>query len=81
MRQIIIIALLAALCGCSEITSLMGDKSEIEASVARPAPSAPPQDDSFCRNVAVEDATGKGFDEATQKRVAEQSYLECHARH
>jgi hypothetical protein len=40
------------------------------------APAAPSNAD-FCRSVATQDATGNGFDQATQQRVFAQSYSQC----
>ena len=40
------------------------------------APAAPANAD-FCRAVATQDATGNGFDPATQQRVYARSYGQC----
>ena len=43
------------------------------------APNAPaePSNVDFCRSVATQDASGNGFDQATQARVFAQSYSQC----
>jgi hypothetical protein len=38
---------------------------------------APAPDDSFCRDVATQDASGSGFDKQTQARVYIRSYQQC----
>jgi hypothetical protein len=43
---------------------------------AASAPAAPANAD-FCRAVATQDATGNGFDPATQQRVFARSYGQC----
>jgi len=58
------------------------DTAEAAASpaAAAPMPVAMAQanpNDQFCRNVAAQDAADKGFDQATQARVAQQSYSQC----
>lgn len=81
MRRIILMSLLVVLSGCSDVSSLLsfGDKTDDEPVVeAVTAPVAPPApDDSFCKAVAVEEATQNDFDTETQKRVAAQSYAQC----
>lgn len=85
MRRIFVVGFLMALGGCSDISSLLSfdSKSDDEPVTVQTAASAPPArpapDDSFCRDVAVQEATRNGFDDATQKRVATQNYAQCQA--
>ena len=44
---------------------------------AEPVQVLKPANDEFCRNVAAEDATRNGFDQATQKLVFQRSYAQC----
>ena|SRR5438874_1177757 len=44
---------------------------------AAPAAAAEPANADFCRNVAAQDATRNGFDQATQQRVFARSYQQC----
>ena len=44
---------------------------------ATPAAPAEPSNADFCRNVAAQDATRNGFDQATQQRVFQRSYTQC----
>jgi hypothetical protein len=49
-------------------------------SVAAPAAeaaAAAPDSTDFCRAVAMQDAGGNGFDQATQQRVYTRSYAQC----
>ena len=89
MRVIIAAAALLLLAGCSEMPdNLFNFDSPQEEPVAAP-PAAPQQqaaaavspNDSLCRAVAQQDATGNGFDQPTQVRVAQQSYAQCMALH
>jgi hypothetical protein len=41
------------------------------------AASSPAAPNAFCLGVARQDATGNGFDTATQQRVAQRSYAQC----
>ena len=43
----------------------------------QPMAAAPPANSEFCQSVATQDATGNGFDPATQARVLRQSYAQC----
>lgn len=43
---------------------------------AAAAPAMPANAD-FCKNVAAQDATRNGFDEATQQRVFQRSFTQC----
>jgi hypothetical protein len=45
--------------------------------IATPQPAAAPANADFCRAVATQDATGNGFDPATQQRVFARSYGQC----
>lgn len=38
---------------------------------------AAPQETEFCRSVAMQDASGNGFDQPTQQRVYARSYAQC----
>jgi hypothetical protein len=84
------LAIPALLAGCSDAdwnnalnyTGLgSGEDAAAEAPVqpvpATAAAAAPAQDDSFCRDVAAQDATGSGFDQQTQARVYTRSYGQC----
>jgi hypothetical protein len=68
----------------------MGGGDEDVASPVQPATSAPattaaaeaagaaqPGNADFCRNVAAQDATRNGFDQATQQEVFKRSYAQC----
>ena len=44
---------------------------------AEPAGAAQPANADFCRNVAAQDATRNGFDQATQQQVFQRSYAQC----
>lgn len=54
-------------------------ESPVQAVPASAAAAAPAQDDSFCRDVATQDATGNDFDKQTQARVYIRSYGQCMA--
>lgn len=84
------LAVSALLAGCSDAdwnnalnyTGLgSGEDAAAEAPVqpvpATAAAAAPAQSDSFCRDVAAQDATGSGFDQQTQARVYARSYGQC----
>jgi hypothetical protein len=89
MKKILVLTVCALLAGCSDAdwnnalnyTGMGGDSDTAEAPV-QPAPAtaaaAPPvQNDSFCRDVATQDATANGFDQPTQARVYARSYGQC----
>lgn len=83
MRNILVLGLLAALCGCSDMSSLLSfdspdDDRPVAVAAAQPA-SAPVRDDRFCRSVATQDATDNMLDAATQARIAQQSFAQCEA--
>jgi hypothetical protein len=44
---------------------------------AEPAAAAQPTNTDFCRNVAAQDATRNGFDQATQQEVFKRSFAQC----
>ena len=44
---------------------------------AEPAGAAQPANADFCKNVAAQDATRNGFDQATQQQVFQRSYAQC----
>jgi hypothetical protein len=86
MRRLAFVALSLTLCGCSSgLLDFGGSDNDAEpqagavAQVAAPAPAAPQvaANDQFCRAVATQDATGHGFDQATQVQVATRSYQQC----
>jgi len=84
MRRLAFAVLALTLSGCaSGLLDFGGSDSDAEAEVvaqaAAPAPVAPQvaANDQFCRAVATQDAVGHGFDEATQAKVATQSYQQC----
>ena len=52
-------------------------RSGAPASVSSTAGSAQPANADFCRVVAMQDANGYGFDQATQQRVYARSYGQC----
>ena len=90
MRAIVAIAAALLLTGCSDMPdNLFSFDSPQEEAAAPAAPQAAPQqqtaavspNDSLCRAAAQQDATGNGFDQATQQRVAQQSYAQCIALH
>jgi len=47
-----------------------------EAAAASAAPVLPSNAD-FCKNVAAQDATRNGFDQATQQKVFQRSFTQC----
>src|SRR5689334_7339357 len=47
------------------------------AAAAAPAAPAEPSNADFCRNVAAQDATRNGFDQATQQKVFQRNYAQC----
>ncbi|HZQ39857.1 MAG TPA: hypothetical protein VFA87_03660 [Rhizomicrobium sp.] len=53
--------------------------AEAPAATAAAEPAAPtqPANADFCRNVATEDATRNGFDQATQQQVFQRSFAQC----
>jgi len=83
------------LAGCTDsdwdhVLSYSGlEESAAQADTPRPPtsaavaaePSAPAQSSNaeFCRSVATQDASGSGFDSATQARIFAQSYAQCAA--
>jgi hypothetical protein len=83
MRKVLFLGLLVALCGCSQVSGLLSfdspdDDQPVATADTAPAPvAALVPDDSFCQHVAAQDATSGAFDEATQKRIALQSYTQC----
>jgi PBP1b-binding outer membrane lipoprotein LpoB len=88
MRAVVVAASLFLLTGCSAMPdNLFSFDSPQDEAVAAPqaAPqqqaAATPPNDSLCRAVAQQDATGNGFDQPTQQRVAQQSYTQCMALH
>jgi hypothetical protein len=89
MRAVIVAASLFLLTGCSEMPdNLFSFDSPQEDAAAAAPEAAPPQqaaavssNDSLCRAAAQQDATGNGFDQPTQVRVAQQSYAQCMALH
>jgi len=82
MRLVACLGLCLLLSGCSGFTDMFDSAPDEDAAptetVAQAAPVAPP-DDAFCRNVASDDATGHGYDTATQARVRQQSFDQCKA--
>ena len=68
-------------------TGLRGSAEEPEGAPPAPVTSAsppaeaaaapPPANTEFCRSVAMQDASGNGFDQATQQRVYARSYAQC----
>jgi hypothetical protein len=44
---------------------------------AAPAEAALPANADFCKNVAAQDATRNGFDQATQQEVFKRSFAQC----
>jgi hypothetical protein len=63
----------------ASIPSAPATVSSTAASNTASIPSAPeqPANADFCRAVATQDATGSGFDPATQQRVFARSYGQC----
>lgn len=51
--------------------------SSAEAQAAAAAAPALPSNADFCKNVAAQDATRNGFDQATQQAVFQRSYTQC----
>jgi uncharacterized lipoprotein YajG len=91
MRAVVVAASLFLLTGCSAMPDNLFNFDSPQAEAEAPAaPQAAPQqqaavvvapNDSLCRAVAQQDATGNGFDAPTQQRVAQQSYAQCMALH
>jgi uncharacterized lipoprotein YajG len=89
MRAVIVAASLFLLAGCSAMPdNLFSFDTPQDDAVAEAAPAPQqqaaavvPPNDSLCRAVAQQDATGNGFDQPTQARVAQQSYAQCMALH
>jgi hypothetical protein len=54
-------------------------EAPVQAVPATAVAAAPAPDDSFCRDVATQDASGSGFDKQTQARVYIRSYQQCTA--
>jgi PBP1b-binding outer membrane lipoprotein LpoB len=90
MRTVIVVASVLLLSGCSEMPDNLfsfdsPQPAAEEAAAPQPAPlqqtAAAAPNDSLCRAVAQQDATGNGFDQPTQQRVAQQSYAQCIAVH
>ena len=87
MRVCVILLILPFLAACSgldwdHLTSFgTSERAQAAApapvSVARAAAPAQPAPNAFCMAVAKQDATGNGFDTATQQRVAVSSYQQC----
>jgi hypothetical protein len=87
--RVLALLLLPLLAGCtdadwSHLMSFGGsrDRQEVtRAAAAAPAPApaaaAAPASNTFCMGVAQQDATGNGFDQTTQQRVALRSYQQC----
>lgn len=91
MRLVACLGLCLLLSGCSDLSGMFSSDSNADddtvqteaaadpAPVAAPAAAPAPRDDSFCRNVAANDANSYGYDQATQARVAQQSFAQCQA--
>jgi hypothetical protein len=89
MRVIALLLALPLLAGCAagdwDYLTSFGTSERAEAApapkpetVARTTPApAQPAPNAFCLAVARQDATGNGFDTATQAKVAQRSYLQC----
>jgi hypothetical protein len=86
MRALVLLLLLPLLAGCgaSQWDYLTSFGSPARPAIAQPAPisrAAPPpagtQPDPFCLAVAKNDASGAGFDQATEGKVALRSYQQC----
>ena len=83
------LCLFAAGCTDSDWNHLLsfggvGGADEDAASPVQPAtaaatadPAAAPANADFCKNVAAQDATSNGFDQATQQQVFQRSYAQC----
>ena len=69
----------AAVANTASIPSAPATVSQTSASNTASIPNAPaqPANADFCRAVATQDATGSGFDPATQQRVFARSYGQC----
>jgi hypothetical protein len=88
MRAAVLLLFLPLLAGCTDadwdhlMSFASQDRSEVtQAAVTTPAaappPAAPGAQSAFCLDMARQDATSNGFDEATQQRVALRSYQQC----
>jgi hypothetical protein len=86
MRVCAILLVLPFLAACSGVNwdSLTSFGTSERPQAAAPAPvsvaraaAAQPAPNAFCMAVARQDATGNGFDTATQQRVAISSYQQC----
>jgi hypothetical protein len=89
MRIPALLLILPLLAGCSDtdwshLMSFDGsrDHQEVAEAAAAPVPAAPasaaaPASSAFCMGVAKQDATSNAYDQATQARVAQQSYQQC----
>ena len=58
------------------VTAVQPPAAEAQAAAAPTAPAEPANAD-FCRNVAAQDATRNGFDQATQQKVFQRSFAQC----
>jgi hypothetical protein len=90
MRVPALLFFLPLLAGCTDadwdhvMSFASQDRSEVtQAAVAAPAPAvatpaaAPGAQNAFCLDIARQEATSNGFDQATQQRVALRSYQQC----
>jgi hypothetical protein len=63
--------------GDEEAASPVQPATAAATAAVEPAAAALPANADFCKNVAAQDATRNGFDQATQQEVFKRSYAQC----
>ena len=63
--------------GDEDAASSVQPATAAAAATAEPAAAAQPANADFCKNVAAQDATRNGFDQATQQEVFKRSFAQC----
>jgi hypothetical protein len=88
-KLLLLAALLSGLAGCTDTDwdhalsyAGVGNRQVAEAepvvpAQAAPAAAQPAADNSFCQAVAIQDASGNGFDDATRQRMVRRSFQQC----
>ncbi|HKQ45574.1 MAG TPA: hypothetical protein VJS47_09290 [Rhizomicrobium sp.] len=83
MKKYFALALCLLSAGCTDadwdraLNHVSPDQTVAASAPPPQPPAAAPDNTDFCRAVATQDATGNGFDAATQASVMARSYAQC----